>query len=237
MYFETNKLVYDKFKDLKNYENHLVFAGNKYSDEFRKQILNKEKFKKDFNIKANQKVVFLIGSWKSSSLFHKLGKDIFDELKRLAKNEKYKFMVSIHPNEYRNYSKVTEPFGKYVDELANFGIIVRKPGTDMMPYLYASDIVISDFSSMTENAVMAEKDIIFSEFDDNLLFAYSSAYRLKKIVPILSKASDLENIIKQPYPKEIKKEILKIKAEMETPEGFYAELCKKTTKELLNKQG
>lgn len=236
VYFETSKYAFEKFKNLKNYENHIVFAGNKYSDDFEQLIKNKDTYRKQFNITPEQKVIFLVGSWRQESLFHQLGKEVFDELKDLAKNKKYKFMVSIHPNEYRNYSKVTEPFGKYVDELADFDIIVRKPGTDMMPYLIASDLIVSDFTAMTDNAIMAEKDIVYSDFDDSNMFAYSSAYRLKKILPVISKASELKDIIKKAYPKELRNEILKIKAEMKTPTGFYSELCKNTTKQLLNKK-
>ena len=235
IYFETSKLIYENKNEILNYSDKIVFAGNKHSDKFAELINQQEHFKKQLGINLRQKTIFIVGSWNKHSLFHKLGKNLLSEIKRLAQNESLKFIVSIHPKEYENYDENIEPLGKFIDELENYNVIVRKPGSDMMPYLIASDLIISDFTAMTDNAIMAEKDIIYSDFDTSNLYKYSSVYRLKNTLPTISNPFDLEKFVLMNYPKKYKKEILKIKEEMTTPNGFYTNLCINTTKNLLNK--
>ena len=183
----------------------------------------------------------MVGSWKPDSLFQQLGKDIFEEIKELAKDSKYKFILSIHPNEYMDEARYksqfpdNEPFGKYVDEMVNYNCIVRKPGEDFIPYLVASDLVICDYSSMSDNAIMCEKNIVYSEFGESELYELSSSMRLKKHLPILRKAEDLEKIISKEYNEEHKKRILEIKEEMYAPSGYYEKICIESVDKLLKK--
>lgn len=235
-YFESNKLVYERYNNLSEYKDRLVFVGNKYSDKFLDEIQKYDHYRNILKIDKNQKVIFLIGSFKGNSLFHQLGKGVFDLLKELSNNKKYKFIVSIHPNEYRVYDKNIEPFGKYVDELKNFNIIVREPGEDMMPFLIASDLIICDYSAMGDNAIMAEKDIVYSKFEDDFVFDLSSPAILKKDLPTIVSCDELRNIISKTYKSEYRIKILEYKKNMITPLGTYSRICCEETIALLNQK-
>ena len=218
------------------YKNNVVYAGTKYSDKYKELTINYEKFRELLGIKSKQKAIFLVGSWQKKSLFHKLGKPLFEKLKELAKNKDYKFIVSIHPNEYKVYDPNIEPLGKYVDELENHEIIVRKPGTDMMPFLIASDLVIADFSSMGDNAVLAGKPLCYTPFSTDDLFFLSIANRLMNKIPTINTADELDQIISKPYSKTAMKEINIIKNDLLTPIGYYKQVCKTETQKLIQQK-
>ena len=234
LYLESSKAVVDHLKTTP-YKDKVVFSGHKYSDKICEQANNYEIYRELLGIKPNQKAIFLIGSWRANSLFHKLGKPVFEKIKELSKTNEYKFILSIHPNEYLLYDYNVEPFGKYVDELKSYGAIVRNPGENPFPFITASDLVITDFSSMGDNAALAGKPIIYSQFDTSNLFFLSISSRLYDKVPKLNSAEDLEEIIKQPYSEESMNEINKIKNDMLTNSGFYGDICRNCTKSLLFK--
>lgn len=236
LYFETNKKACEHMQSLKEYKDKIVFSGNKFSDELNSEMENYEKYRTQLGIKSNQKAILIAGSWKPASLFQKLGKSLFEELKTLSKNEDLKFILSIHPNEYHVYDENIEPLGKHVDEMEQFGCIIKKPGTDFIPYMIASDLVICDFSSVGDNAIMAEKDLVYSEFSRDDLYEFSSANVLYDKLPKLENSKDLEKIITSKYPKEAKAEILNFKELMNSPKGSYKELCIKHIKSLLTKK-
>ncbi|MBO5344492.1 MAG: CDP-glycerol glycerophosphotransferase family protein [Clostridia bacterium] len=236
LYFETNKLACKYMQSLEKFKDKVVFSGNKFSDELNSEMENYEKYRTQLGIKPNQKTIFIAASWKESSLFHKLGKSIFEEIKNLSKNEDLKFILSIHPNEYHVYDENIEPLGKYVDEMEQFGCIIKKPGTDFIPYMIASDLVICDYSSVGDNAIMAEKDLVYSEFSRDDLYEFSSANVLYDKLPKLKNSKDLEKIISSKYPKEAKAEILNFKELMTSPKGSYKQLCIKHIKSLLTKK-
>lgn len=237
IFLEANKMVIPEIeKDIPEFKGKLWFSGNKFSEKYEREKDKQLEYKKQFNIDPKVKTIMMIGSYNTNSLFHRLGKEIFEEIKRLAKNTKYKFIVSIHPREYINYDENVEPFGKYVDELEQFGVIVRRPGEDAIPYMVASDLVFCDYSSMAEECVLCEKDLVLSEFDCDKLYYLSLAVRLKDQLPIIQKASDLEKIISSKYDKKYKKIILEEKANVFVENNFYKEQCIKATETLLNKK-
>ena len=89
------------------------------------------------------------------------------------------------------------------------------------------------FSNKKKKRVMAEKNIIYSEFSDINLFKLSSPYRLKKIFPVVKNSLQFEDILLNKYSDKYKKQILDVKKEMYAENFFYENQCKKTTEELM----
>lgn len=234
---ESNKKIFDFYSKDKRYKS-VVWTGHKYSQLFDDEMLKYKQYRDELKIKENQKTIFIVGSWNDNSLFHKLGTEFLEKIKELAKNNKYKFILSVHPleylseDEYKKYNTSQSPMGGMIDELEQHGCIVRKPGTDFMPYLIASDLVFCDYSSMSDNAIMAEKNIVYSEFPDDNLFKLSSPYRLKKVLPVVKNVSQFEDILSNKYNDEFRKHILDVKNEMYSKDFFYENQCKKVVEEL-----
>ena len=234
---ESNKKIYEHYSKDDRFEN-VVWTGHKYSQLFDNEMLNYDKYRDELKINKNQKAIFIVGSWNDNSLFHKLGVEFLEKIKELAKNDKYKFILSIHPleylseDEYKKYKTTQKPMGEMIDELEQYGCIIRKAGTDFMPYLIASDLVFCDYSSMSDNAIMAEKNIIYSEFPNDNLFELSSPYRLKNVLPVVKNASQFEDILSKKYSDKYKEHILNVKKEMYAEKSFYENQCKKVTEDL-----
>ncbi len=235
LYLEPSKLTLDAYNANEPlFKGKIWFSGNKLNNKYDKEKFKYDEYRKQLGINENQKVVALFGTWNRTSLFHKLGNSIFEELKKLAKNDKYKFIVSIHPKEYTKYSEYVEPLGCKVDELADYGIIVRKPGEDAFPFIVSSDIIIADHSSIGEDAIMCDKKIIYSDFPYDNICMYSAHELLRNRVPILKDAKDLKNCIEDEYPSKAYDALQSIKSDTYADGEFYKEQCIKATKFLLN---
>ncbi len=237
LYFEPCKSVVKMYEEKEPlFKNKIWYVGNKLLDKFETEKTKYQEYRTQLGIKENQKVVALFGSWNKESLFHKLENSLFDEIKKLSENKNYKFIVSIHPKEYSKYNNDIEPLGAKVDELADYGVIVRKPGENSFPFIVASDLMIVDYSSIGEDAIMCDKNIVYTEFSYEKIYLYSIHERLKGKVPVLKEAKDLEKIINMSYPKEAFDALQSIKEDTYAPTGFYKQQCIKATKYLLNEE-
>lgn len=235
IYFETNKIVVDNFDANKNIVGKLVYSGNKFNDEYKNIEEKRDELRKKYGIKNSQKVVFICGSWNKDSLFHIIGEEGINTIKELAQNDNNKIIVSIHPREYVVYNKDIKPLGEEIDKLENFGVIVRKPSEDFIPYLVMSDLVISDFSSMGDNAIMLKKPIFYSKINYDKIFEYACCRLLKDKVPAFSNNEEFKQMLNQDYPENSLKEIVKLSGQMDTEKGYWDNLCKTTIKRLLGR--
>lgn len=129
----------------------------KDADALISELDNYHDYRRKLGIKDDITLVSVFGTWRKESLFQYLGKEFLDELGRINKNE-YMFILSVHPREYVKYDDNIEPAGPLIDEYADkYNFIVRKPSDSYIPYLIASDIVICDYSSLYENALIAKR--------------------------------------------------------------------------------
>jgi len=136
-------------------------------------------------------LVGLFGTWRENSLFHTLGEEIFDACGNL-RSYGYQFLFSIHPNEYAPYDPGIHPMGPLVEAQRERGMLVRSPQEDFLPYMAACDIVISDFSSMAESAVLAKRKLIFSPFPDGMVWKRSLTAQARKRLPTLGSHESLK---------------------------------------------
>ena len=235
IYYEANKYIIPIIEKNFNFKNKLIFTGNKYCETYDQNNANREKYRKELDISDNQKAIFIIGSWNKESLFHKLGKEFLDEIKKLAKMSEYKFIVSIHPREYIKYSDDVEPMGPYINELEKYGVIVKKPGTDMSPYIVSADLILCDYTGVLEECIICNKDIVLSAFECTNLYSESIGVRLGNKISRITNAKELLAIISTPYNEKYRKYINDIKSEVYAPKNYYNNICISTTQELLKK--
>ena len=179
----------------KQFRNVIKFTGYGQTQKMEKEAEKKQYYKKQLGISDDKIVVSFFGSWNKESLFHVLGKDLFTECQKLE--EKYMFIFSIHPNEYRKYDENIEPMGEMVEKQREHGFLVRSPKEDWLPYMMASDIVVGDYTTMTALAMIAEKKIIFSDFPDSRIWKKSLYYKAKHELPVICKAEQLESKLQE----------------------------------------
>lgn len=216
----------------KQFQDVIKFTGYDQSQTIEREAEKKQYYKKQLGIPDDKIVVSFFGSWNKESLFHVLGKDLFTECQKLK--EKYMFIFSIHPNEYRKYDENIEPIGELVDKQREHGFLVRSPKEDWLPYMMASDIVVADYTTMTALAMIAEKKIIFSDFPDSRIWKKSLYYKAKHELPVICKAAQLEEKLQEVMEcQEYNDLIMECKKNLYVPYDEYKKKVVWITKELL----
>lgn len=105
--------------------------------------------------------VILIQSTFGDSLIEDFGDELFVECERMAATCGYKFIISLHPNHWNGIYERTHPFGKMALAHESEAVIVRRPTEDQDPYMIASDMVLTDHTSLGVNYALLGKPMIF----------------------------------------------------------------------------
>lgn len=228
---EGNKYVYDRIKNYILFKDIIKFTGYKFCDSIINNIDKKDYYKNQLGIKKEEVFISVFSTWGNNCLFRKLGEGFIDKLiPLLSKN--YKIMLSIHPREYYQYNAEVKPLGAYIDAQEEKGFIIRKPLDDWLPYLIASDLVISDYSTMYELAIIAHKKLIISDYDDSVVSIDSLAIKAKKVLDTINCDSNVENIIEEVLSREVNPNIIEF-SKFFKAEKDYKSTVYDITKELL----
>jgi len=172
----------------------MVHTGFKFATKMERALQRRTEYRRLLGVTPNTCLVGLFGTWRESSLFHALGEGIFDACESLRAYG-YQFLFSIHPNEYTQYNPPVQPMGPLVESQRKQGMLVRSPQEDYLPYMAACDIVISDFSSMAESAILARRKLIFSPYPDGMVWKRSLTARARKRLPTLESPDGLKFLL------------------------------------------
>ena len=217
----------------KSFKDVIKWSGYKFAEDIIKATDNYYYYRQQLGVSYDTTLVGVFGTWNRESLFHILGEELFHFAQSL-RSKGYQFIFSIHPKEYMVYNMQIRPMGPLVEAQREKGFIVRSPSEDWLPYLIASDIIICDYSSMYELAIIAEKKIILSDFPANKVWEYSIAAKVKKQLPVLKTAENLEKVLNQVKNCGLAETILEYKSELINKE--YKKIVNNVTEELLNKR-
>lgn len=238
---ESNSYISGQMHSKETWKEIVEFVGSKDSDRLEEEQKRREEYRKKIGIHPNERFIVVFGSWDKDSLFHYLGNSLITELSHMLTSN-YKVALSIHPLEYLEdsayQSKVQDctqkPLGKYVDNLSQKGFIIRKPKEDYVPYLIASDLVISDYSSLAELAVLARKKLMLSYFPIEKVWKTSMIARIRKNVPIIYQDSPVEKMINNYLSSDMVLAMQeKFRQEIYVKKNVYNERVKRITRELL----
>lgn len=188
---ESNALIMEAMKEADpQMAKVMVHTGFKFAAQTDRALQRRMDYRRLLGVAPDTCLVGLLGSWRENSLFHALGEGIFDACHSL-KGSGYQFLFSIHPNEYAPYDPAIRPMGDLVEAQRQRGMLVRNPKEDFLPYLVACDIVISDFSSLAESAILAGRKLIFSPYPDGLVWKHSLTAQARRVLPTLESPDGL----------------------------------------------
>ena len=194
---EPNKRYVEILKKEKpKLKNVICHVGYKYSENILEERKNYHKYRQQLGFKEDEIVVAAFSTWRNECLFQSVGRELVNECRKLQ-DKGYRFILSDHPREYFKYDPNIEPSGPYVDALEKEGFIIRRPEQNYIPYLIAADVVICDYSTFYELALIAGKKLILSDFPEKRVWKYSIARELMKVVPVFKKDSNLQQLIQQ----------------------------------------
>ena len=212
---------------------HICHTGYKNAEAIINQSANREQYRKQFGFNENTKVVAVFGTWGADSLFHKVGNALITQAEEMMKDN-YKFILSIHPKEYSKYDQTVEPLGDYIESLAERGFIVRNPKEPSINYMIAADVVVCDYSTLCEEAMLAGKPVVLSDFPIHRVWKNSIIANYQRKGVIFYKDSNLKELIERSitdealrnYSKELVNDLLP------PQQGYKASVCEVTQKVL-----
>ena len=167
------------------------WVGWKYAEKEKQALAERERYREQLGYKKDDTVVFVVSTWGEHSLFHELGESLLQQIEKLS--SEYKFILSAHPNEYRNKSGV----GETIDAMQNERIRVRRVGEDWLPYMAAADVVISDYSTLTEVAITMGEKVILSDFPPETVWEQSAIAKIRPFLPIIKSGKQLKELLEQ----------------------------------------
>lgn len=179
-----------------NAEENVIHVGYKNAESIISEIGNKSQYRKKLGLDNDKKIVSVFGTWGPDSIFHRVGNSLISQAKALS-SEGYQFILSIHPKEYSRYDETVEPLGEYIDSLAEQGFIIRNPKEPSIDYMVAADIVICDYSTLCEEAMLAGKPVILSDFPAERVWKNSIIAKYMKDGIVFSNESDLRALLLQ----------------------------------------
>jgi hypothetical protein len=181
----------------------LVVVGSLENDRLLEQVSRREEFRRQLGYEREDVVVLVLSTWGEHCLLHTMGDELLAEARRLQ--PEFKFIFSAHPHEYRPQPGGKRVWGEYLRSQRVHGFTVREPSQSWIPYLVASDIVVTDHTGLVENAALLEKPIIMVPVPEDRVWKHSVTWKIRQFVPILRDATMLRECLlraRTDYPRE-----------------------------------
>lgn len=172
----------------------IAHTGFKFAGSIARAVAERDATRRALGVDDGTTLVGFFGTWREHSLFHALGAELFDACEAMRKDG-YQFLFSIHPREYARYDPDIEPMGALVERQRARGMLVRGPGEPFEPAMAACDIVVSDYSSMAESAIIAERKLVFSPYPDGMVWKRSLTAQARRELPTLPDALSLRPVL------------------------------------------
>jgi len=179
----------------------IAVVGSLWDDRLLELAKRRDAIRQEFGFEPEDTVVFVLSTWGPNSVCHVMGDGLVREMQTLQ--GKYKFILSAHPNEYRPRFDGKRTWGECFNEQRQYGLTVREPADSWMPYMVASDIVVSDFTSLIRSAALLKIPIILTPVPGELVWTKSVGWQVRQFAPVLRDAADLDAVladVKKNYP-------------------------------------
>ncbi len=188
------KRTFIKKKILSEDDKRFVMIGMPKTDPLLDGSLNKKEILSKLDINDSKPVVLYSPTWRKECSLNTMGEEIISVMKKTD----FHFLIKIHDLSL-NPKTNKRDWGKYLKENEgnNIKVIYDK---DIIPYMFATDILISDASSTANEFTLLDRPIIFMDVP-KLLEKYSATADLetwgRKIGKIISSPSYLPGTIEQ----------------------------------------
>lgn len=179
----------------------IVAVGDLQNDTLLHEADSRNRFRERLGFGPEEIVVFVLSTWGPHCLWHTMGDALLDEAEKLQ--PAFRFILSAHPHEYRPRPNGERVWGEYLRLQKPRGFLVREPSEDWIPYLVASDIVVSDYTNLVQSAVLLEKPVVLTPVPEQCIWKESITWKIREFAPILKDARRLREFLmaaQQNYP-------------------------------------
>jgi hypothetical protein len=144
--------------------------------------------------KYTQKVILIQSTYGKHSLLFKWGKVLLDNARQLVAEDKYKFIVTIHPNYWNGYAD-SPILGDTVKSYECEGLKVFGPDEHWEDFLPLADAAITDHTSLALAFALLNRPMAFIPLVESILERKSILYDLYGVCPRLSEPEMLESFL------------------------------------------
>lgn len=160
----------------------------------------RNEIRRELGYQDNDIVVLLQSTWGEDSLIERMGRELVSEAKSLLPLGKYKFIISIHPNYWGTSPYAIEhPWGTFCEEQECEGLIAKRSSDPWEPFHVASDLVISDHTSLVAAYALLHRPIYLLPLRDGLFLDGAIVAQLARVAPCLSEASGLRELLERDH--------------------------------------
>ncbi len=190
--FEEDEKVRDLIiETIPSLNNVISVVGDMFYDNVLSEAKHREKFRRQLGIGPDETSVFVLSTWRPECLIESVGDAFLEESRRLL--EEFKFIISVHPNEYVAKYPGQRVWGEYLRTQRKHGYIIREPDEDFIPHMVACDIVLTDHTCLADYAMLLQKPIICVPVNREYIWKGSITWQLYQFAPVLS---DMRNLRK-----------------------------------------
>lgn len=174
----------------------VAVVGSIGDDKMLAEVDRREEYRSQYGFKPDETVVFTTGTWGPHGFFQKLGDAFLDEARALQ--DQFRFILSAHPIDYRPQPPGHRALGQYISAQSKNGFIIREPSENWVPYMIASDILLTDHTSLALHGVLLGLPFVFSPVPDELVETGTVIRQIRDISHTLRPdASDLRQALRK----------------------------------------
>jgi len=181
----------------------LRIVGDLRSDRMLELNASRRGIRHAMGFSESDKVVLIQSTWGPQSIMERCGRELMAEAIRLLDEGKYKFILSTHPHHWHGPRAVQHPWGKFLLDHERLGLVVIRPSDDWARFMVASDLVVTDNTSLSATYCQLQKPFVFIEIPENTIPDGSTVHQLYSISPHFDSPAHLERAINrslQSYP-------------------------------------
>ena len=173
----------------------IAVVGSPYDDLVLEEAKRRDGIRRELGYAPDDVVVFVLSSWGPECLFRTVGEGILKEI-GTCKGE-FKFILSAHPNEYRERPDGQRVWGEYLRTQACEGVVIREPDEPWVSYMVACDIIVTDHTSMAQYGAVLRRPIVYVPVPDSSVVKGTATWRLREISPVYGGLGDLRKVLCQ----------------------------------------
>lgn len=168
----------------------VTVVGNLKCDLILEQSRQRDDIRCKLGVNPDEKLILVASTFGPNCLFNVVGDALLAEIDRLS--GQYRFVLTIHPLEYAANLPNKPSWGERLSVFKDKGCLVITPGESWEPYMIASDVIITDHTSLSLYGLVLEHPYIFSPIPDTVISQETLTWQLRKFSPILN--SDVSNL-------------------------------------------
>lgn len=178
------------------FEDVVAVVGDPHTDRLLDVNGRRDEIRLELGFGPDDTVVFVLSTWGPTSLFNTIGDALLSESRKLM--DSFKFILNVHPNEYRPQPYGLRIWGEYLRTQKQYGFVIREIDEDWMPYMAACDIIITDNTSLALHGTVLGRPFVYSPLGENVVDKKGLVWRLCEMSPRLNKdASNLRECLDQ----------------------------------------